>query len=192
MWGRRFLNLFFVRLFNIAHTFSIGFRSGERAGQGIFLIPRVGRVVLVVVIGAHAFPCLCPATVPAPLHSPPSLYKPDVYALSKSPLSHHLSHTTRVANATRSRTAHVGVRCTAWASTRTGHAGRDPAVLVSVYGGRAHRIDPQPPSHLSVSPERKYRPPSGKGLRRRQPRRTRKAVVGRYIYLKLEDSAICF
>ena len=44
-----------------------------------------------------------------------------------------------------------GVGCTAWASTRAGHAGRDPAVLVSVYGGRAHRIDPQSPLYLPSS-----------------------------------------
>ena len=47
------------------------------------------------------------------------------------------------------RTALVMYDSVTWASTRTGHAGRDPAVLVSVCGGRAFRIDPQSPSHLS-------------------------------------------
>ena len=41
-----------------------------------------------------------------------------------------------------------------------------------------------------VGPERKYRPPPGKGLRRRQLRRTRKAVAGRHFQLLLEGAAI--
>ena len=40
-----------------------------------------------------------------------------------------------------------------------------------------------------VGPERKCRPP-GKGLRRRQLRRTRKTVAGWYFWLLLEDAAI--
>ena len=40
-----------------------------------------------------------------------------------------------------------------------------------------------------VGPERECRP-LGKGLRRRQLRRTRKTVAGRYFWLLLEDAAI--
>ena len=58
-----------------------------------------------------------------------------------------MSHMTRVATETRSRTARVG-------------------------------------------PERKCRPLPGKGLGRRQLRRTRKTVAGRYFWLLLEDAAI--
>ena len=41
-----------------------------------------------------------------------------------------------------------------------------------------------------VSLERKYRPPPGKGLRRRQPRRTCKSVAGRYFQLLSGHAAI--
>ena len=44
------------------------------------------------------------------------------------------------------------------------------------------------PDH--VAPERKHRPPPGKGLRRKQPRSTRKSVAGLYFQLLSGHAAI--